>query len=84
MRSHLLREKLKNNEESIQKRDQEPEDFYDASDESFPDSETESENEEKPEPRLRTRDGLEIPFNWDKKTSRQKKEQTNAGGGKNL
>ena len=62
-------------EESVQKRAQELEDFYDASDESFPvDSQIESENKEKPEPRLRTRDGLEIPFNWDKKTSRQKKE----------
>ena len=67
-------EKDVSDEESVQKRVQELEEFYDASDESFPDSEIESENKEKPEPRLRTRDGLEIPFNWDKKTSRQKKE----------
>ena len=33
-------EKDISDEESVQKRDQEPENFYDASDESFPDSET--------------------------------------------
>ena len=61
-------------EESVEKRVQELEDFYDASDESFLDSEIESENDEKIEPRLRTRNGLEIPFKWNEKTSKQKKE----------
>ena len=60
-------------EESVENRVQETEDFYDASDESFPDSGIESENDEKIVPRLRTRDGLEIPFTWNEKTSKQKK-----------
>ena len=51
-------EQDESDEEGVEKRAQELEDFYDASDESFPDSEIESENEQKHEPRLRTRDGL--------------------------